>query len=270
MHDAVQVVLRHVFSRIPKPILQEAFIPKEVDVPNTIDHYIDLFVISKVLQDCNLYAGKMKRILLTQDYLEPVQVPIPYSSLAAATIGVYRIPPEQREYRDISHVHSLTYPYSASGYTSVSYPSNAGEGITMASKAADVIGSHNYANVSITPRPILLAGDLVRFDPPTLAHIDYILVCTLKYDTNFTNLNPSAIMPLAELVLCATKIFIYNELVLQIDKARIIEGFEQGRFKEIVDSYYDETTRYEELLLSFRGAANLDPEYAMALIGASF
>lgn len=270
MHDPIRHAIEHIFYHIPKEILIETFIPKHVQNPNAIDFYIERNVITKVLNDCNLGAGKIKKIVLTTDYLEDTTIPMPYSILSAATIGVYRIPPEMREYRDISSVIEIGYPYSAAGFTNLNYPAVRSDGQTAMGKGRDMLSSHSWANTNNPPRPILLSGDLIRLDPPQFNHIDYLLTCILKFDKNFTNLNVNAIMPLSELILCATKIFIFNHLVLKIDQARISGGQELGRFREIVDEYANEHERYPELLLAFRGGDTLDTEKLGELISGMF
>jgi hypothetical protein len=259
MFNAINYILSYVFNNIPEPILVEAFLPKSGATPNSLDYYIRKDVIEKrVLPDCNLYGGKRKYILLTSDMLEKVDMPAKYSLVSAASIGVYRIPPEIREYRELSHAIELRFPYSASGYATANFPAMISHGQTLTSKANDILDSHTYAHAANPPQPILLNGDLVQLDPPQFSHIDYLLVCTLKYDKNFTNINPDAITPLSELVLSATKNYIYNKLTLQIDRGFLVGGQEFGKFKEIVERYENEQERYKELMLEFRGGATLD------------
>lgn len=271
MHDVKRHVLSHIFHNIPKSILETAFVPKGGGPKNSLDFYIWKTVIEKrVLPDCNLFAGKKKHILLTQDMLEKVNLPRDYTMMNSSDIGVFRIPPEKREYRDISHVIEVRYPYSASGYNSVNFPTNSNHGHTVLSKANQVLNSHTHAHNEAPPRPVLLSNNLVKLDPPQFNHLDYLLVCMLKYDNNFTNLNPDSIMPLKELALSATKAYIYNELVLKIAHVSMLHGQEFGSFREKVEQYESENERYEELLREFRGGATLDDEVITDLISGIF
>jgi len=271
MQNVIQKLLSHVYHNIPREILQEAFIPKNDDNSLSLDTYIEQIVITqRVLLDCNLFAGKKKRLLLQHDFLEKVKTPKVYSTLAAGYTGVYRIPPEEREYRDIAYVIELLYPFSASGYNHITIPPTNAYGMSATSKTMDVLNSHTYGNVANPPRPILLAGDLIKLDPPQLTHIDWILVCALKYDKEFTSLNNDAIYPLSELVLCATKSYIYNTLILKIDKAYITQGQELGRFREIIERYESEHEKYKELLDKFRGTATLDREIISDMVAMMF
>jgi hypothetical protein len=245
MHDPIKYVLSHIFQNIPHEILTEAFIPKNKQIVNTVDYYIQQDIIEKkVLLDCNLFAGKKKNILLTQEMLEMTNLPVNYSILSSANIGLYRIPPHAREYTDLSHVIELRYPYSASGYAGVNFPAMANFGQTVTSKGMDILNSHTFANTDNPPRPVLLTNNLVKLDPPQFNHIDYLLVCILKYNNRFTNLNPDAIRPLAELALSATKAYIYNKLIIYLNKVAIEGGQEIGRFKEMVEKYESEAERY--------------------------
>ena len=119
------------------------------------------------------------------------------------------------------------------------------------------------------PTPILKEGHLVYIYPPQSAHIDWILVCRLAYDDEFSNLNDSAVYSLMQLIECATKAYVYNTLVLKIDAAKLEGGYEFGKFKEIVESYADQNEKYDELLLNFRGGALLDPERIARVITMS-
>lgn len=271
MYDPIKQLLSTIFASIPKAILEEAFLPKSVPIKNTLDYYIhEKIIIGRVLDDCNLYAGKRKRILLQHKHLERVTTPDVYSTLNSAHVGVYRIPPEDREYRDISHVIELLYPFSASGFTSINYPSNTRGGITVSTMAADVIGSQTYEDVSNPPRAILLSGDLIKLDPPQLAHIDWIMVALLKYDENFTNLNVDAIRPLCKLAVAATKAYIHNELLIRMDEAYLVGGQEMVTFKAIIERYEDQNEVYDELLTAFRGGATLDPDEFADIVGFMF
>jgi len=261
MNNTVKYVIEHILANIPRPILQEAFLPKEVRVPNTIDFYInDKILEGRVLNSCNLFGGKKKRILLGPKNLEQVTVPETYSSLSSTTIGIYRVPAVDREHREISHVIELLYPYSSSGFSNINYPSQMAGGRTVGDMAKDVLGSHTDENTFVPPTPLLLSGDMIKLEPPQLAHIDWMAVVLLKYDKDFTNMNQSGIKALANLSLCATKAYIYNELILRIDSAFLAGGQELTTFKEIVQKYEDENEKFDDYLLAVRGAMSADPE----------
>lgn len=271
MNNTVKYVLQHILHNVPEAILREAFIPKDVKVPNTIDFYInDKIIAGRCLDACNLYSGKKKRILLKTEYLEKVAVPDHYSVLNAAAVGVYRIPPEHREHRDISHVLELLYPYSATGFTNINYPSMIHSGNTVGDTASDVIKSHTNEDVYARPRPILLAGDLIKLEPPQLSHIDWMMEVLLKFDEDFTNMNQSAIAELSKLALSATKAYVYNELILKINEVFLVGGQEQTTFRDIVQSYEGENERFDELVKDVRGAMSADPELLSDMLSHMF
>ena len=155
---------------------------------------------------------------------------------------------------------SLEYPPQYYSGNMITYNGYNLTGSTAGDLACQAITSVSGAGTLYHPTPILKEGNLVYVYPPQSAHIDWILVCRLAYDDEYSNINDSAIMPLARLIECATKIFIYNTLVLKIDAVRIEGGYEMSKFRDIVESYQDQFDRYDELLMEFRGGALLDPE----------
>ena len=218
-------------------------------------------IMQKVLRgriavDCNLFGGKIKQIVLTQSMMEEVQYSIAENAINAGRYCLYRIPAEERENVAISEVNGITYPGNLGG--SHLNMAGYGGGATIPILAAGVLDSQTYASSPPRPLPELISGDLVRLNPPQYSHIDWVLSARLCYDENFTNMNSSALDSFADLVVCAVKAYIYNKLVISIDRGWVEGGSEIGTIKQIVDTYSEMNERYKELLTSFAGGATLD------------
>jgi len=256
MDNVTSAIFRHVYANVPNVILKEAFIPKDTRLPNTLDFYIrDKVILGRVLPDCNIFGGKLAKLILEPEYIEytdPTDV-----MMASQTImsGVYRIPPDKREHRNISHVIDLTYPYASNDFRSITSSAR-----TVGALGIDLVRSYTYEDTYVIPRAILLSGDLIKLLPLQVTHISWVANVQLEYDEYFTNLNRSAIFPLMELVLVAVQAHIYNELIIKIDNAYIVGGQELTTIKEQVERYADANEKYQEKLLSFRGGQALDPE----------
>jgi hypothetical protein len=255
--------LRHALSRIahsiPMQILKEAFEPDRHFV--TLDERIrEEVIVGRVLPDCNLFSGKTARILLQSNWVEYTSIPSMLGLISAGNYTVYRIPPDFRDNRNIVAVTALDYPPAYySGDMMVNFGMN-GVGRSSGDLACQAINSLTGRGMTQRPTPILREGNMVYVYPPQSTHIDWLLTCRLEYDDQFMNMEASSIEPFRNLVECAVKAYIYNSLVLKIDSMRMEGGADFSKLKDIVESYSDQNDKYDELLVKFRGGAQLDVE----------
>lgn len=266
MAQAIEMALIQVYATIPYEILVPVFEPHRRGM--ALDHCIYQDIIqSRVLKECNLYAGKMTSIPLLAEYVEETNVSnyhaFPFNTLYA----IFRIPPHMREHKSLTHVISVEFPnnyFNTSPYGV--YGMSDGNGrcssVNMSSLAcqalagaAGVLGGINGPYGTPKPIPQLLAGDLVKLTPTAslpLPGFAWMLTCRLEYDSELTNLNASAVKPFTNLVEHATKAYIYNHAILKIDKFYTDGGMELGRFREVIDSYSDQEEKYREAFQIFR------------------
>ena len=198
-----------------------------------------------------------------------INLPVPaYSNISfgPSSNRVFIIPPEAREFRDISHTIGLALPYSYSNNISYNYGSF-DDNRSVCSTADKIVGSNlGYENQPIIPVPILLNNNVIRLEPSFSASTEYILSCLLKYDTNFTNLAPNSLRYLSELAVLATQSLIYTRLIIPIENSYLVGGQGIGRFKDIVDSYQDANEKFNEKLLQFRGSQTFDKDTFLGLV----
>lgn len=268
MTKAMTRILKDVYNNIPIEILEAAFYPQDKDQPliKSLDDYImEEIIEGRVLDDCNIGSGKPKEIELRRQYLIPYKYGNSSLHLNSeiGNEGVYCIPPEARENRNITEMVKLKYP-------SYMMPFVPYEGSGLGNKTKDLIYSHTYKNLESLPIPISLGNNMLRLDPPQLYTGNLILVCYLEYDKYFTNLNNDAIKPIANLTVCATKAYIYNKLYIKMNRAQVLGGHEIGAFREIIERYEGENDRYDELLLEARGGMTLDPDTTVDIIKMSW
>ena len=257
--NPIQYVITRVSNTIPKPILVEAFEPDKHYV--TLDERIrEEVIIGRVLPDCNLYAGKQARIVLRDNWIENTIIPFNLGLISAGNYSAYRIPPQYRDNRKIVAVIGLDYPpMYYSGDMMLNFGMNQA-GVSSGDLACAALNSISSRGLTYKPTPILRENNMVIVYPPQSTHIDWVLTCRLEYDEQFTNMEPSSIGPFVDLMECAIKAYIYNQLVLKIDSLRVEGGYEMNKFREIVESYADQNDKYQELIMNFRGGAILDPE----------
>jgi hypothetical protein len=269
MHSAIEACFREIDRSIPIEILQRAFplLPGQ-----SLDDAIHTEVIgAHVLPDCNLMGGRKKDIVLDSRWIELAETPEPFVYGNTQSYTLYRIPAEAREFRPISKVIGVRYPYALNdGLQTPTYGlSLAGAGTTMDGLSSQILNSHTFGNKMVLPTPILKSGDIVQLTPNNVSHIQnvWVLECRLYYDEEFTNLNEQAIMTLMHLVRTAVEMYIYNKLIIKTDMAFLSGGQQLGKMKEIIESYSDRRELYFQLLKQFNGAAIiLDPEKRRARI----
>lgn len=252
----IEYALIEIYSQIPVEILNLAFAPE--NFRSTLDDLIlDKVIQMRVLSDCNIVGGHMKDIPLIYEYVEST-VPMQGTSYLASNYhSLYRIPPEVRDNRIIVAVHKIKYPYTFTNVPSMTFNAQ-NFGATMESVTDAVLNSHTFGRTPALPTPILRAGDLVQLDPPQSTHIDYFLECRLGYDKDFLNLNNQAIAGFQKMCLYAVRAYIYNELIIKLDRAAMEGGMEISSIKDIVSSYADSNEKYEEALKRFQGGSLLD------------
>ena len=269
---ALTACLSHVFNNIPEEILEAAFEPDRYNV--TLDERIITEVIrGRVLISANLLTGRHTRIPLFEEYREDT---VFKGQKYIENIGrneyyedmtVFRVPPEAREGKNIAHVYGA-YPYITSTATRGSGYGAAieqqGNSLTHLSNLA--LRSHTIEMGHIQYTPYLLGDNIVRIYPR--AHYTYGLAldCLLEYDDEFTNMDTGTISNLTELVLNATKTFIYTKLIIKVDANEIIAGHSIGKFRDIIESYADEKDRWEELLMKFKASNEISPEIVSRMV----
>lgn len=261
MENSISYLLKEIYLQIPTEILVEAFKPREKSLDAIIKEEV---IVDIVLRRTSLYSGKLCKIVLKSQYMERLE--LTGNELVSSSVFVYHIPPKEREFRDISHVIALAYPFNQLPITAHNL-GIMGQPRTICSTASQMLNSNvGYPETPIVPIPILLRNNVIKLEPNHESHIEYILSCLLKYDSNFTNITPNSLRYLSQLGLLASKALIYNRLIIPIGNAYLVGGSELGQFKNIVESYESANEEFEEALLKFRGAEVFDKETMLGMI----
>jgi hypothetical protein len=245
-------------------ILNEAFRPSVEG--RTLDALVkEKIIIDHVLQRCNLYTGKTKKILIKYSYLKhAVDDALRYNLGSANTI--YVIPPEARENRaitvvlDLANVNSMAFGDIRTGGMFMSR--------TVENRASELLSSFTRKPVCLAPTPILINGEagIIRVHPPMALHNDWVLSCMLAYDKDFTNMSTNMIQPLQKLVLYATQAYIYNKLIVRMNQGYLQGGLQLDAIREIVVSYAEANEKFEEAFMQFRGASMFDKDVMLDMI----
>ncbi len=252
--DAFQIAMQDIFFYIPGEVLNAIFNP--VANQMTIDECIkQKIILGKIMSDLNLVGGKLHQILLKAENAIYCPPPAPYSILANGNYSLYRIPPEDREHRNIAAVIGIKYPYNLTYYNGIpsSFWPYSG-GTQLDNLASATINSQTFATNITTPTPYIKQGNIIQLDPPQMSHIDWVLECRLEWDGNFTSMENSAIKVFSDLVYMATRIYIYTQASIQADRIFLSGGQELNSIKEFIAEGKDYIERYKEKLDEFLGA----------------
>lgn len=257
--DAFNYACTQVRYTIPKEILEKAFINgteawRSAGVMNIDEQIRELVIRPRVMTDCNLVGGVQEVLnLSTVDRFSP-------------KIGyfIYRIPMDVTSGRTILVPLSLHYinPEAASyGYTSAysanTYTGMGGTGVDTSaamSVASGIVDSLDRIPIVSTARLRLRAQNTVEVHDSVIPPPNVYLRCVLSHNEDMSNLSVRSLPSFANLVTLAVKSYIYNTLIIQIDKGELVYGQELGMFKEIVSGYSDTEQQYQEFLRDEMGA----------------
>ena len=261
MINAIDTALRHCHASLPTSLLELAFsngkeYPLDVRIKEQV---IDSFVIP----DCNLNGGKILQIQLQSAWNKRTKDDY---------WGVYAIPAEARENRNIVEINKVALTYGNNG---LNYTDSITDRMTMVNKPAMdqtdcPLGALGYAMASMErskrsydPRahvPIAenLGGNIIALRPSPRTFIPYTISARVAYDNEMTNLNSAAIMEFANLVVLAVKRYVYNKLVLQIQSGKIEFGSELAGVRDLISQWSNMDQEYMEACDNFSGATLMD------------
>ncbi len=235
--NAIDYVLNEINLSIPKSIRHYAFVSLNNQyglLPISEQSIIRQKVIyNKLLLDCDLIAG------------EEVIIPFkntPYKELEDNKV-VYRIPKSKLQGRTITSVLSVSSgDHRLDTHMNNYYPSS-----TLMASVDRVFDAAVNQGGLVTNRVKLIGENNILLED-RLTYNDLYLRCVLSYDKALSNFSPKAYPALAHAGVLACKAIIYNDTILEIDASMLMGGVAIGRFKEVVDSYSDTLSLYNEYL----------------------
>lgn len=233
-------LLDEIGFRIPRPILEAAFIPREYRWRNTPpsleEQMLALVIRPRVLVDCNLVGGTEAFIPLDG---------VPYTRTNDYT-SVYRIPKSATQGRSINSVLNITFsdPTKASSYGVAAGQQNT----TMLQAGSAVMDAMASIPVSSTARVQLIGENVVMVRDTVVLPANIYLRCILANDENMSHLQLRSYGHFANLGVFAIKAYIYNQMIIEMDLGELHGGQLLGRFKEVIDTYADSEELYQTYL----------------------
>jgi len=234
--DAITKALIDIKFTIPKDILDLAFIKRyqyyTAELVSVDKLIIDNVIEAKVLPDLNVVRGQ--EISISLDECEMFTV----TPDAFRYETIIKVPPKILNGRNIVSPLSIVLEYG---------PTNTGSSNYLVQTAEAAINSRS-ATTGFSTTDLELIGNntvLVHENLPVI--LGYLNVM-IENDKNMNNLNPKYYNAFGELCILATKSYIYNTLVVDLNKGLIVGGHEISIIKEIIDNYQDAYESYMEML----------------------
>lgn len=238
MNNALSYAIDRVERRIPSDLLHQTFISNltyRTRVPVSVGSRILEQVIQKqVLPDINIIGGKTALIPLDRCIVKE-QTP---------TFSVYHIPKELTGGLSITSALELHF---GGAYGMIDAPllgpgSMAGDALQQ---QVDAMSGLHYTSEG---RTSLVNDNTVMVEgAPNLGMTNFIRVI-LEYDSGLTGLKARSLYDFSKLVLLATQAYIYTNNVMAIDMGQMKSGVQLGTYKDLVDSFSDSHSEYDEYL----------------------
>jgi len=249
-------ITNYIRANIPLELLQLAFKPRKYNA--TVEQRIVSEIVEgPILLDTNLVGGKRRDIYIDPSWRMDLAYQQTFNIVGPGVEGsFYLIPPEAREYRNISSVIGIT-PSGADLFEGgLGMPNGAGN--TAAGMLSQMLNTRTFAQSAITPQATLEGTNIIRFYPELLTD-GLAVTVMLEFDAEFLNMRTSSLMAMRELCLCAVQRYIATNVRVAIDESEIVAGMEIGIIKTLVEDCVEKAKDYPDRLKSLKGSLHYDP-----------
>lgn len=250
MMDTISTGIRRVMHAIPQEILKMAFQPRRYDPTRT--HKFSDQVIPQVIEERIRQLVVMGRVALDVNLVSGTEMLLPLHLAEREVLDrwntVYRFPPKVLAGRSIVQPYEVMYGQTSGNGASFQF-SYGQRGNNLLQAGRDMMravtgGGAMMSSANVTPLDgsSVLVNDVIQ--PGGLA----VLRAQVSNEPNFNNIKPAFRQAFGELILLATKAYVYNALVIEIDEGQLKAGASIGRFREKVDELADADSLYMEYL----------------------
>ena len=239
--DAITKALIDIKFTIPKDVLDLAFVKRyqyyTAEFVSLDKLIIDNVIEGKVLPDLNVVRGQKISINLNQCQMYHV------SPDAFRLETVIKVPVTLLNGRNIITPLSIVLENG---------PVNSGSSNYFVQMAEAGINSIEPTTGFSTTDLELIGNNTILVHENLPVVMGYLNVL-IENDKNMNNLNPQYYNYFGELCVWATKAYIYNTLIVDLNKGIILGGHELSVIKDIVDSYQDGYEQYQTMLKEIMG-----------------
>ena len=234
IRHAVDVVMRNISSKT----LRLAFL-KNTDnykIETTLERQIEDLVIKPiVLKDTNLIGGTTITIPVDSCYQQQY-----YHNETSHNI-IISVPLELTNNRKIIEPLGITSNTNNIG-------SSKGDGL-MTNLGNKIMDQYDAPTVglSITDLELVATNTILVYTNVVALYNAYLRV-EIENNNNFSNLNRKTIRPFGQLVLLATKMYIYTKLNVELESGALYNGHELGKVTTEIESFESASEEYETFL----------------------
>jgi len=224
---------------IPMQVLNLAFLkkPNLFGISTSIDSQIrDLVIEPIVLKDLNVVGGKPLTIDVNTCYVDFYQNTFNTQNI------VIKVPYEITGKKRIIEATELLLINNNKQFNMSTDPLTFG-----ISKKFDFNMSTYNAGTPITNLELIGPNTILVYDNVVSLGQAYLNVI-VEYNKNGSDIKRRYWLEFYKLCLLATKAFIYNKLIVDMNVGFIYNGHELGKVNETIESYADAAEQYEELL----------------------
>ena len=237
--NAITYALQQLSFHISPEMLELGFIRDEDRrsfVPVSVESKIRSIILDgKVLPDCSHYHGTTMKIPLRGLVVQRLS---DYSA-------VYEVPKTLTGGRRIMSAFAVSYggsyPVSAAYYN---YPASS----QLMQAAGQLANSHSPIPLVSSASVNLVGENTVHVTDTIIIPHEIWLDCRVENDSQMNHLQPANYESFAQLVILATKAWLYNNLKVKLDIGRIHGGQELGRLREELDTFSEAMREYREFL----------------------
>jgi len=237
--SAVKYALDRLSLEIPSEILNLAFMRKATvySIPTTLEKQItDLVIEPIVLKDCNLIGGIELTIPVNGCNVTYYEHAMNQRNL------VISVPYELTNNKKVLNALSLTANVTYTNMTNTS-------GNPLINSANNVMyHMGSVGSSTVITNLELIAPNVILVHDNVMAIANGFLRIIVENNSNLSNLQPSSYIAFSELVTYAVKAFIYNKLVIALDKGELYNGHELSKVSDIVDDYSSALEDYKTFL----------------------
>lgn len=248
MADLISKAIQRVKYEIPRQILKEAFKSpiygksktrrfESIESTNIDDGIVTKVIEGMIRHNLSGVAGTTERLPLsaaTKEILDPWNV-------------IYRFDERSLGGKVITSVIELVYGLTQTYGTNSLGPLQQ-QGPRLMRMTRDIANSNAGTMTTGSAYVEVIGGNAVLVSDVNLAAPHGYIVCTTSYDSRYNEIKPAYHRDFTELVVWATKAYIYNKLYIDVDEAVIRSGATIGAFKDVLDGYSDAINSFNDLI----------------------
>lgn len=249
MQNAVDHAVNRVMNTIPRQILEDAFGQPSVQryrknhefisqIPVSVEARIISEVIdARVRPDSDLNGSKMIDVLMSQvtvkqfaNYTWVIYIPDEATGGCTVTqfMGIYIMAQD--------YLSNTNFPWLGQN--------------TMSHGAQGLVSTYGSIPAIASENGHLIARNTLEINDMNVVRTGGMLRLKVESDPAMSHLKPGSWQAFSELVLWATKSYIYRTLVLSMGMAQLQTGYQLGVYKDTVDGYQDAEESYQDYLKS--------------------